>query len=318
MRPIRVASVQFESVTGNKTANLATVRSFTEKAAPSGAKIVAFPECCLTGYWFLRKLSREQLLELAEPVPAGPASRELLVLAKQYDITVGAGLIEVADDGLLYNTYVVAMPDGLYRAHRKMHAFVSRHISSGSAYTVFDTPHGYRVGVLICYDNNIGENVRINALLGADIIIAPHQTGGCRSLNPNTMGLVERRLWENRKEDPAAIEAEFRGDKGRGWLLRWLPARAYENGVYYVFSNPIGWDYDTVKPGLAMILDPFGEILVESDALEDDVVVGLLTPEKLEDTSGERYRKARRPELYGPLVAPQASETLPGWTMERR
>ena len=83
-----------------------------------------------------------------------------------------------------------------------------------------------------------------------------------------------------------------------------------------MFSNPVGWDYDTVKPGLAMILDPFGEVLTESQALEDDVVVGLLTPEKLEQSSGHRYIQARRPELYGRLVEPQESVTLPGWTME--
>ena len=114
------------------------------------------------------------------------------------------------------------------------------------------------------------------------------------------------------------LRQEFEGPKGRGWLMRWLPARAYENGVYAVFTNPIGWDYDTVKPGLAMILDPYGEVLVESHALEDDVVVGHLTPDKFERASGRRYLKARRPELYDKLVQPQASVTLPGWKMEHQ
>ncbi len=86
--------------------------------------------------------------------------------------------------------------------------------------------------------------------------------------------------------------------------MRWLPTRAWENGIYAVFSNPIGLDDDTIKPGLAMILDPFGEVLVESRALGDDVVVALLTPEKLEQSSGRRYLRARRPELYGKLVEP--------------
>ena len=65
-----------------------------------------------------------------------------------------------------------------------------------------------------------------------------------------------------------------------------------------------------------MILDPFGEVLAESQALEDDVVVGLLTPEKIEQSSGYRYLRARRPGLYGKLVEPQESVTLPGWRME--
>ena len=64
------------------------------------------------------------------------------------------------------------------------------------------------------------------------------------------------------------------------------------------------------------IIDPFGEILVESDALEDDVIIGSLTPEKIAESSGSRYLKARRPELYGKLVEPQESVTLPGWQME--
>jgi predicted amidohydrolase len=131
-------------------------------------------------------------------------------------------------------------------------------------------------------------------------------------------GTVDRTLWDNRHQNPVPLRQEFLGPKGRSWLMRWLPTRAYENGVYAVFTNPIGWDYDTVKPGLAMILDPFGEVLVESHALDDDVVVGLLTPEKYELASGRRYLKARRPNLYGKLVEPQVSETLPGWKMERK
>src|SRR2546422_1792943 len=45
-------------------------------------------------------------------------------------------------------------------------------ICAGNRYTVFDTPHGCRVGVLICYDNNIVENARATALLGAEILLA--------------------------------------------------------------------------------------------------------------------------------------------------
>jgi ribonuclease Z len=64
--------------------------------------------------------------------------------------------------------------------------------------------------------------------------------------------------------------------------MRWLPARAWENGVFAVFANNIGVDGDTIKPGLAMILDPHGEVLVECHALDDDVAVGLLTAEAFE------------------------------------
>ena len=97
--------------------------------------------------------------------------------------------------------------------------------------------------------------------------------------------------------------------------MRWLPARAYENGIYAVFSNAIGVDGDTIKPGLAMILDPNGDPICESRELGDDVVVGVVTHDKIERSSGHRYLRARRPELYGKLVEPmtEAGRTEPGW-----
>jgi len=56
------------------------------------------------------------------------------------------------------------------------------------------------------------------------------------------VGIIDMSLWENRKSDPESIEREFKGDKGRGWLLRWLPSRAHDNGVFYIFSNGVGKD----------------------------------------------------------------------------
>ncbi|MGI6208173.1 MAG: nitrilase family protein, partial [Anaerolineae bacterium] len=273
MKDVRVAAVQFEHAPGDKEANLTKIRDFTQQAASQGVQILVFPECCISGYWHLRHLSRPELEALAEPVFDGPSSQELLRLSLQYDLTLGAGLIEAGEDGNLYNTFVVAMPDGQMRRHRKIHAFISAHVSSGSEYTVFDTPHGCRVGVLICYDNNIGENVRITALKGAEVLLAPHQTGGCALKDPHTMGRVDRALWDNRHVNPEAIEAEFRGPKGREWLMRWLPARAHDNGLFLVFANGVGVDDDEVRTGNSMILDPYGRILAETWKAADDMVV---------------------------------------------
>ena len=59
-------------------------------------------------------------------------------------------------------------------------------------------------------------------------------------------------MWETRHRDPVSLRQEFDGPKGRAWLHRWLPTRAYENGVYAIYSNPIGIDGGTVKPGGSM------------------------------------------------------------------
>ncbi|MCA9269784.1 MAG: nitrilase [Planctomycetales bacterium] len=308
MQNIRVAAVQMEHAPGDKGANLAKVRLLAEQAAADGCQIVAFPECCISGYWHLRKLARDELLALAEPVPDGPSTQFLLDLSTKNDITIGAGLVEVDAAGVMYNTYVVAMPDGRTARHRKLHTFISPHMASGDAYTVFDTPHGCRVGVLVCYDNNLVENARATALLGAEILLAPHQTGGCKSGSPCAMGVVDRALWDRRAEDPQAIEAEFRGDKGRGWLMRWLPARAHDNGMFLVFANGVGPDDDEVRTGNAMVIDCYGRILAETCAAADAVVVANLDAGLRERATGTRWIKARRPELYGLLTRPTGQE----------
>ena len=298
MRRIRVASVQFEHKSGDKAANLATISKFVDNASAAGAEIVVFPECCITGYWFLRKLGREQIAGLAEPIYDGPSSQALIAISRKKKITIGAGLVELGNDGELYNSYVVAMPDGTTACHRKLHCFISEHMRSGSDYTVFDSPHGCKLGVLTCYDNNIIENGRITALKGADIILAPHQTGGCQTGDPHTMGVVDRKLWDERDVNPEAIRAEFCGEKGRGWLMRWLPSRAHDNGVFLIFSNGVGVDDDEIRTGNAMILDTYGRILAETWKAGDDMVVADLDPELRENCSGVRWMRSRRPDLY--------------------
>jgi predicted amidohydrolase len=192
--------------------------------------------------------------------------------------------------------------------HRKLHCFISEHMASGSSYTVFDIPQGARVGVLICYDNNIGENCRITALRGAEILLAPHQTGGCDTPSPRCMGRIDPSLWHSRERDPRAIEAEFRGPKGREWLMHWLPARAHDNGMFLIYSNGVGLDDDEVRTGNAMILDPYGDILVETWRARDEMVVADLDPGLLALSTGRRWIKSRRPELYGPLTEPTGQE----------
>ncbi len=319
MRDIRAATAQFEHRNGDKPYNLARIEDLTRRAVEKGAEIVSFHECSICGYTFLQHLTRDELAALAEPVPNGPSIRELERIARAHNTVIMAGLIEAGENGRLHNCYVTVGPDGFITKFRKLHAFISPHLTPGDPFNVIDLL-GIKAGFLICYDNNLPENVRITTMMGAEVIFMPHVTGCLPSTMPGR-GTVDRALWENRLRDPVRLRQEFDGPKGRGWLLRWLPARAWENGVYAVFSNPVGLDDDTVKPGLAMILDPYGEVLAESRELGDDVVVALLTGDKILNSSGRRYLRARRPELYGKLVEPpppgQEPVTTPGWKLTR-
>ena len=317
MRDIRVAAAQFEHRDGDKTYNLNRIRELAHRAASQDAEIICFHECSITAYTFLQTLSRPELDALAEPVPDGPSVRALIDIAREVNAVVMAGLIEREPDGRLYKCYVAAGPEGYITRYHKLHPFISPHLTPGRGPHVIDI-RGVKVGFLICYDNNLPENVRATALLGAEVIVMPHVTGCTPSTMPGR-GPVDPALWDNRHRDPVRLRQEFQGPKGRGWLMRWLPARAWENGIYAVFANNIGRDFDTIKPGLSMVLDPAGEVLAESAALDDDVVVALLTAEAFENAPGRRYLRARRPELYDTLVEPHPPGhppvTSPGWRL---
>ena len=112
----------------------------------------------------------------------------------------------------------------------------------------------------------------------------------------------------NREEDAATIEAEFRGPKGREWLLKWLPARAHDNGIFLIFSNGVGRDDNEVRTGNAMILDPYGDVLAETWRAGDDMVMADLKAETRRMCTGSRWIRSRRPELYGDIAESTGKE----------
>jgi predicted amidohydrolase len=300
MDTLKIATAQFEHKSGDKSYNLSVIDRLSQRAAGEGAQVVAFHECAITGYTFARHLSKEQMLALAEFIPEGESISALTSIARKHGITVLAGLFEKDKDDRLFKAYVCVDKNGLVANHRKLHPFINPHLTPGDRYTVFDLC-GWKCGILICYDNNIIENVRATTLLGAQVIFMPHVTMCTPSTRPGA-GFVEPRLWQHRETDPTSLRLEFDGMKGRSWLLKWLPARAYDNGIYAIFSNPIGMDDDQLKNGCSMIVDPFGDILAECRNLGDDVVTATLTPEKLVQSGGYRYTKARRPDLYRDIL----------------
>jgi (R)-amidase len=305
-----VSTVQFQHRASDKAYNLSRVAHFVQEAVQRGSQLVVFPEMCICGYWHVPKLDGAALHALAEPI-SGPSVSYVASLAEEHGIAIGVGLLEQGEDQKLYNSYVVCMPDGKKHCHRKLHAWEHLEISSGDTYTVFDTPWGIRVGILICWDNNLIENARANALLGAEMLIAPHQTGGGHSASPHGLKRIPVEKWHRRHEDPEAIEAEFRGSNGRAWLMRWLPSRAHDNGMFLVFSNGVGLDEDEVRTGNAMILDPYGRVVVETWEAADAMVSADIDLMLLDKCSGQRWMRGRRPELYGVLTQPNTNGLAP-------
>ncbi len=300
MENIKIATAQFENQSADKAYNLSVIERLAKTAASAGAHAIAFHECSVTGYTFARGLSREQMLDIAERIPDGPSTKRLAEIAREYDITVLAGLFEKDENDHLYKAYIAVDKGGLIAKHRKLHPFINPHLLPGDSYTIFSL-NGWTCGILICYDNNIIENVRATTLLGADIIFMPHVTMCTPSPRPGA-GFVDPVLWQDRVANSEILRREFDGPKGRAWLMKWLPARAYDNAIYAVFSNPIGMDDDQLKNGCSMIIDPFGDIIAECRSLDDSIAIAELSPDKLTMAGGHRYIKARRPGIYKDII----------------
>lgn len=315
MEDIKIATAQFENKSADKAYNLLQIASLSARAAREGAKLIAFHECSVTGYTFARKLDRQTMLDIAEYLPESPSIKALTEIAAKHDIAVCAGLFEKDADDNLFKAYVCVDKSGIIAKYRKLHPFINPHLSPGNEYCVFNL-YGWNFGILICYDNNIIENVRATKLLGAQILLMPHVTMCTPSPRPGA-GFVDPKLWFNKENESQQLRAEFNGPKGREWLMKWLPARAYDNGMYCVFSNPIGMDDDQLKNGCSMIIDPFGSIAAECTVLGSDIAIAEITADKIKAAGGNRYIKARRPDLYREIIgADHTPEQKVAWLAE--
>ena len=83
--------------------------------------------------------------------------------------------------------------------------------------------------------------------------------------------------------------------------MRWLPARAHDNGIFLVFSNGVGVDDDEVRTGNAMVIDPYGRVEVATAPFEQEWIRGSVRP------ITDRTLYARFGDLFGWLCVLVAS-----------
>ena len=289
MTSMSVAGAQFHSEYADKQYNLKKIENLCNLAKNKGVDFILFPELSITGF-----IIDANVVRVAEAVP-GPSTEYLAQVSRRLKIVVGAGLIE-SQCGLNYNTMVLVGPSGLIGKYRKVHLpFVEYPwYTSGSTFPVFDVL-GWKVGLSTCCDNLFPEHARILSVRGTEIILAPF----CW-------------LYEGDDSFPLKLETEPAHNQVRQWirgnLLKLLPARAYENGVYVVAVNQYGWIGKTqyYATGGVLILGPDGKVLAEDNSavFSDEIVIGNLKHQKLTEwrSRGNFSLKLRRPELYGVIV----------------
>ncbi|KOV53226.1 carbon-nitrogen hydrolase [Streptomyces sp. AS58] len=168
-----VACAQVALRVGDAAANLATTEWAVDAAAEAGARVVVLPELANSGYVFADAAEAAALAESLD----GPAVTAWSAAARRHGLTLVAGLAERGDDGRLHNSAVLIDPVGELRAvYRKAHLFGTEKdvFTPGDAPpAVVDIPSVGRIGVMVCYDLEFPEWVRMAALAGTELLCAP-------------------------------------------------------------------------------------------------------------------------------------------------
>ena len=272
----RVAACQIDPKLGEVEANLDRIGRAVAEAASAGAVLAVLPEAAVTGYAF-------GSLEEARPVArrAGAVAHDVLAgLAEVHRMTVICGTLEAQGDEV-FNSALVAIPDGRRYTYRKMHLpylGVDRFATPGPNPPIVFESGGLRIGVLICYDLRFPEAARMCALDGADLIALPTN-------------------WPVGVDFPPGIFA---------------PSRAAENHCYLLACDRVGTERATTFIGRSVLIDYDGHQLAAGSDTEEEVLVGDIDPDAARRTHVRRRpgehewdtMADRRPGLYRRLLEP--------------
>ena len=193
--------------------------------------------------------TRAEAYAVAEAIPDGRTSQFLLKKAREHGVYITGSFVE-RDGADLYNTAVLAGPDGLVGKFRKLHPCEDEVYwaePGNLGIPVFHTPIG-RIALLICLDAYYPECFRICALQGADII--------CTMFNAYHVK-ESRRL-----PDPYATMA--------GVLCM---ANALSNHVFVACCDAVGECNGTRFAGQSMVANQWGAPLAGPASDEEEAIV---------------------------------------------
>jgi predicted amidohydrolase len=167
-----VAAVQLELAVGDWDSNRLAMVDAVRRAADAGAKLVVLPELADSGYVFA---SSAEARSLAHVAGDAPSLVMWTALAASYDLVIAGGFCGLGADGRLYNSAALVDASGPRAVYRKAHLWDTEK----SVFTPGSSPppvveFGFgRVGLMICYDLEFPEWVRLAAIEGADLLAVP-------------------------------------------------------------------------------------------------------------------------------------------------
>ncbi|NGO62090.1 carbon-nitrogen hydrolase family protein [Rhizobium daejeonense] len=257
-----ISLFQMQPVSGDIAENLMKIARAAEAASDMGADLLVTPELSTSGYAL-----GELFDEIAE-TRDGALIDALADIAETFDLAICAGFPEREGDAV-YNSAVLMRPDGSREFYRKGHLYGD---AERAAFTPGnDIPHvfdlcGMKTSMLICYDVEFPEYVRSVALAGAELVLVPTALPA---------GVISRRVAD-------AV----------------VPTRAFENGVFIVYSDLCGSENSAEYCGRSVIVGPDGDELARAGAREA-LLVAEVEPSAYDECREQNpYLAERRSELY--------------------
>jgi 5-aminopentanamidase len=257
---MKIALGQTIGMPGDVPANLQLMRRFAEKAASQGAELLLLPELFLSGYNI-----GDQVQRLAE-ASNGPSAAAAAEIAAGAGLAIIYGYPERGAEGV-YNSALMldrrSKPIANYRKTHLWGDFERAQFRAGTEAALLEFA-GARFGVMICYDIDFPELARRYALNGADAIIALSATTA-------PYPVVPRRL---------------------------IPARAYENRLFVLYSDRAGTENGLTYAGESCVAAPDGEIIARCDQGEALMIAEIDFERYRRFRQDHRFAEDRRLDLY--------------------
>lgn len=251
---------------GKPEENLAKAGQLVAEAARRGSDLVCFPEMWTTGFdWSYladRTAEHEEVVE------------RIAELARRHRIWINGSVPILTEDGRIANTSILFDAEGgRAGVYRKVHLFSllheEDHLAAGDSLTVVETPWG-RIGLAICYDIRFPELFRSYALQGVRLVLSP-------------IAFPHPRL------DHWQVLSRARAIENQMFLV----------GVNRVGSEDFGPDGIVSYFGTSVVIDPWGETVVEASGSEEELLTAVVDLREADEVRAKmRVLADRRPEIY--------------------
>ncbi len=214
---MRIGLYQAPSPAGDIPAGFAVIEAALAGAAETGVQMLVMPELFLPGY---------NAVTATMPEGWDAVLPRLRALCQTHGVALTIGLPEYTESAIYNSAYAIGAKGEMLASFRKVQLYGPREaalFTPGDQHVTFDY-RGTRFGLLICYDVEFPEHMRVLTRAGAEVILVP---------TANMMPFLNVNVIQ-------------------------VPCRAMENAVTIAYANLCGSEGDLDYVGCSVIAGPDG------------------------------------------------------------